>query len=106
MAEWQTRTLEGRVGISCAGSSPVIRTKNLASSCLHFFADNWQCALHTSFLKTFLNRYSQILLECKSLRIAKYIWLSPNIDKSSYPHQTKQIRTISGADFLFGILHC
>ena len=27
MAEWQTRTLEGRVGKLRAGSSPVIRTK-------------------------------------------------------------------------------
>ena len=28
MAEWQTRTLEGRVGLPRAGSSPVIRTIN------------------------------------------------------------------------------
>ena len=77
-----------------AGSSPVIRTKKMWDHRSHFFcANNWGASTsHQCFFKhctwTCIRR---LPMQASTLR---NILAFARIDKSSYPHQTKQIRTV------------
>ena len=109
MAEWQTRKLEVFVERSVLVQVQLSAPKKCETIGLIFFcANNW-CAStsHQCFFKqctwTCIRR---LPMRASTLR---NILAFARIDKSSYPHQTKQIRTkIIGADlfclvFLFFI---